>query len=157
MKSFLDYCVANNAWLLEFIEALVVVESPSDDPAAVNACGRELGSRLESIGGAVMRVPSSTAGDHLRADFGTGSTQILLLGHFDTVWPVGQLARMPLKREGGRLYGPGVFDMKAGIGLATLATRALLDQDGLVDTRLVMLWTSYLVIGWCRYRVLIVL
>ena len=67
MKSLLDYCVANHAWLLEFIEALVAIESPSDDPAAVNACGRELGSRLESIGGAVTRVPSSTAGDHLRA------------------------------------------------------------------------------------------
>jgi glutamate carboxypeptidase len=142
MKSFLDYCVTNNAWLLEFIEALVAIESPSDDPAAVNACGRELSSRLESIGGAVTRVPSSTAGDHLRVEFGTGSTQILLLGHFDTVWPVGQLGRMPLKREGGRLYGPGVFDMKAGIGLAALATRALLEQGALVDTRLVMLWTT---------------
>ena len=142
MKSFLDYCVANHTWLLEFIEALVAIESPSDDPAAVNACGRELGSRLESIGGAVTCVPSSTAGDHLRVNFGTGSAQILLLGHFDTVWPVGQLARMPLKREGGRLYGPGVFDMKAGIGLAALATRALLDQGGLGDTSLVMLWTT---------------
>ena len=54
-----------------------------------------------------------------------GQRQILLLGHFDTVWPVGQLERMPLKRDGGKLYGPGVFDMKAGIGLAMLATRAL--------------------------------
>ena len=106
--TLLDYCLANHDWLLEFIEALVAIESPSDDPAAVNACGAELAKRLEAIGGRVKRVPSSTAGDHLRASFGDGSRQILLLGHFDTVWPVGQLARMPIKREGGRLHGPGV-------------------------------------------------
>ena len=125
---FLDYCLANHDWLLEFIEALVAIESPSDDPAAVNRCGAELASRLEAIGGRISRVQSATAGDHLRAGFGAGPRQILLLGHFDTVWPVGQLARMPLKRDGGRLHGPGVFDMKAGIGLATLATRAVMDR-----------------------------
>jgi glutamate carboxypeptidase len=140
--SFLDYCRANHDWLLEFIEALVAIESPSDDPAAVNRCGRELAQRLEAIGGGVTRVPSSTAGDHLRVSFGSGEQQILLLGHFDTVWPVGQLARMPLKREGGRLHGPGVFDMKAGIGLAALATRAVIDGGALSSTRIVMLWTT---------------
>ena len=127
MSSFLDYCLANHDWLLELVEALVAIESPSDDPAAVNRCGVELASRLEAIGGRITRVPSATAGDHLRAAFGAGPRQILLLGHFDTVWPIGQLARMPLKRDGGRLFGPGVFDMKAGIGLATLATRAVVD------------------------------
>ena len=128
MKTFLDYCLANHDWLLEFIEALVAIESPSDDPAAVNRCGQELARRLEAMGGAITRIPSSAAGDHLRAGFGNGTTQILLLGHFDTVWPIGQLASMPLKREGGRLYGPGVFDMKAGIGLASLATRAVIER-----------------------------
>jgi len=152
MNSFLDYSLANHDWLLELIEALVAIESPSDDPAAVNRCGAELASRLEVLGGTITRIESPSAhlrqgygaqaGDHLRAAFGSGSRQILLLGHFDTVWPVGQLARMPLKREGGKLYGPGVFDMKAGIGLATLATRALLDRGELKDCQVVMLWTT---------------
>jgi glutamate carboxypeptidase len=124
LSSFLEYSRANQEWLLEFIEALVAIESPSDDPVAVNRCGAELAARLASIGGRVTRVPSASAGDHLRISFGSAPRQILLLGHFDTVWPIGQLERMPLKREAGRLYGPGVFDMKAGIGLATLATRA---------------------------------
>jgi glutamate carboxypeptidase len=150
----LDYCLANHDWLLEFIEALVAIESPSDDLAAVNRCGTELAARLEAIGAAITRVPSATAGDHLRASFGSGDRQLLLLGHFDTVWPVGQLARMPLKREGGRLYGPGVFDMKAGIGLAALATRALLDR-GVPGTRIVMLWTTDEEIGSLTSRALI--
>jgi len=152
---FLDYCSSQRDWLLDFIEALVAIESPSDDPGAVNRCGAELASRLEALGGAVTRVSSSTAGDHLRASFGSGSRQILLLGHFDTVWPIGQLATMPLKREAGRLYGPGVFDMKAGIGLATLATRAVLDTGGLNDCQVVMLWTTDEEIGSTTSRALI--
>lgn len=155
MTSSLDYCLANHDWVLEFIEGLVAIESPSDDPKAVNRCGAELATRLEAIGGTVMRIDSTTAGDHLRASFGDGQRQILLLGHFDTVWPVGQLARMPLKRDGGKLFGPGVFDMKAGIGLATLATRAVLDRGGLDGCRIVMLWTTDEEIGSKTSRALI--
>jgi glutamate carboxypeptidase len=154
-SSFIEYCGANRDWLLEFIEALVAIESPSDDPAAVNRCGAELAARLESIGGKVTRVPSATAGDHLRIGFGSGPRQILLLGHFDTVWPIGQLARMPLRRADGRLYGPGVFDMKAGIGLAALATRAMLDRGELRDFRITMLWTTDEEVGSTTSRALI--
>lgn len=155
MTTFLDYCLANHDWMLELIEALVAIESPSDDPAAVNRCGAELARRLESIGGTVTRVSSATAGDHLRAAFGKGPRQILLLGHFDTVWPVGQLAQMPLRREGGRLHGPGVFDMKAGIALAMLATRAVLERGGLDGCQAVMLWTTDEEIGGKTSRALV--
>ncbi|MEO7156260.1 MAG: M20 family metallopeptidase [Vicinamibacterales bacterium] len=155
MKSFLDYCFANHDWVLEFIETLVALESPSDDPAAVNRCGAELAARLQALGGKITRIESSAAGRHLRAAFGSGHRQVLLLGHFDTVWPLGQLQQMPLKREGGKLYGPGVFDMKAGIGLATLATRALLDRGELDDCQVVMLWTTDEEIGSTTSRALI--
>ena len=155
MNSSLDYCSAHRGWLLDFIEALVAIESPSDDRAAVNRCGAELASRLDALGGALTRVSSSTAGDHLRASFGKGQRQILLLGHFDTVWPIGQLTTMPLRRAGGRLYGPGVFDMKAGIGLATLATRAVMDAGGLDGCQVVMLWTTDEEVGSTTSRALI--
>ncbi|MEO8679756.1 MAG: M20 family metallopeptidase [Vicinamibacterales bacterium] len=151
----LDFCRSQQDWLLDFIEALVAIESPSDDRAAVNRCGAELASRLTALGAAITRVSPGTAGDHLRASFGEGARQILLLGHFDTVWPVGQLARMPLKREAGKLHGPGVFDMKAGIGLATLATRALLLDGGLDHVRIVMLWTTDEEVGSTTSRALI--
>ena len=137
-----DFCRAHHAWLLETTESLVAVESPTTDKAAVDRCGAVLGARLEAIGGRVTRLPRTDRGDHLLAEFGCGASQVLLLGHFDTVWPVGQLDRMPLVRSGGRLHGPGVFDMKAGIAIAMLATRALLEAGPRIDHRIVMLWTT---------------
>ena len=83
----------------------------------------------------LSRLTRTDRGDHLLAEFGCGPSQILLLGHFDTVWPVGQLDRMPLTRSNGRLHGPGVFDMKAGIAIAMLATRALLETEATVKAR----------------------
>jgi glutamate carboxypeptidase len=137
----LAFCEGERDWLLETIEALVACESPSDDKAAVDACGRELAARLTALGGEVQHLPRAGAGDHLRASFGAGGEQLLLLGHFDTVWPVGQLARMPLERRDGRLHGPGVYDMKAGIGLALLATKCLLALAP-PSMRLVLLLTT---------------
>lgn len=128
--------------MLETVEALVSLESPTTDKAAVDRLGRELASRLEAIGGRVTRLPRTDCGDHLLAEFGCGASQLLLLGHLDTVWPVGQLDRMPLRRADGRLYGPGVFDMKAGIAIAMLATRALFETGADLSRRLVMLWTT---------------
>jgi glutamate carboxypeptidase len=128
--------------MLDTIEALVRLESPSTDKAAVDLCGAELASRLEAMGGRVTRLPRPNRGDHLLAEFGCGSSQLLLLGHFDTVWPCGQLERMPLRRTEGRLYGPGIFDMKAGIAVGMLATRAVLEADERPPRRIVMLWTT---------------
>ena len=143
-----DFCRANRDWVVETTVSLVAIESPTTDKAAVDRCGAALASRLEAIGGRVTRLPRPDRGDHIRAEFGPAEaghyqqTQILLLGHFDTVWPVGQLDRMPLTRSGGRLHGPGVFDMKAGIAIAMLATRALLEAAPTTVHRIVMLWTA---------------
>ena len=148
--SLRDFCRAHRDWLIETTEALVRQESPTTDKASVDRCGAVLASRLEAIGGRVTRLSRPDRGDHLLAEFpsaslgtgGRGPSQILLLGHFDTVWPVGQLDRMPLTRSGGRLHGPGVFDMKAGIAIAMLATRALLEVAPAIAHRIVMLWTT---------------
>jgi len=140
--SLRDFCRDERPWLLETIEALVSLESPTTDKAAVDQCGRALAARLEAIGGRVSRLSRADRGDHLLAEFGCGTSQVLLLGHFDTVWPVGQLERMPLVRSNGRLHGPGVFDMKAGISIGMLATRALLETGVFLSRRVVMLWTT---------------
>src|SRR5882762_6439612 len=137
-----DFCRAEREWLLETVKTLTCFESPTTDKAAVDRCGAELASRLEAIGGRVSRLPRPDRGDHLLAEFGCGTSQVLLLGHFDTVWPLGQLERMPLTQSNGRLHGPGVFDMKAGIGIGMLAVRALLEAGAALSRRVVMLWTS---------------
>jgi glutamate carboxypeptidase len=150
-----NFCRAHADWLIETIESLVRIESPSDDKAAVDRCGAELAARLRAIGGAVTPLPQADRGDHLRAEFGRGDHQILLLGHFDTVWPIGTLDRMPVVHTNGRLHGPGVFDMKAGIGLAMLATRALLETAAPVARRIVMLWTTDEEVGSATSRAVI--
>jgi glutamate carboxypeptidase len=78
----------------------------------------------------------------VRGEFGAGPEQLLILGHLDTVWPVGQTATMPIRIEDGRLYGPGVYDMKAGIGLALAAVRVLTRLAAPVPWRIVLLFTS---------------
>jgi glutamate carboxypeptidase len=141
-RTLIDYCGQHENWLIDTIDALVAIESPTDDKAAVDRCGAELARRLAEIGGRTEFYPQHAAGNHLRADFGRGDRQVLLLGHFDTVWPVGQLQRMPFVRTSDQLRGPGVLDMKAGIALGMLAVRAVTATQPLDRTRTVMLWTT---------------
>jgi glutamate carboxypeptidase len=136
------WCETERAWLLETVQALVRLESPSTDKAAVDRCGADLAARLSAIGGRVSRLSRDDGGDHVRAEFGSGVRQILLLGHFDTVWPIGHVERIPIRVEDGRLYGPGVFDMKAGIAIGMLAVRALAALTPDPGLRVVMLWTT---------------
>jgi glutamate carboxypeptidase len=154
-SALLRFCASEAAWVRETVETLVRLESPSTDKPAVDRCGDELGRRLSALGGRVTRVKQATRGDHLRAEFSGTATQVLLLGHFDTVWDVGQIARMPVREQDGRLFGPGVFDMKAGIGAAMLAVRALRELPDAVPPTVVMLWTTDEEIGSATSRAII--
>jgi glutamate carboxypeptidase len=116
--------------LLADLATLVGVESPSADTAATAACAEvvaDLGVRL--TGAAPDRV---TLGGHthLRWRFGTGRARVVLIGHLDTVWPLGTLARWPFTVEGDRATGPGVVDMKAGLVQMFYALAALDSLDG---------------------------
>jgi glutamate carboxypeptidase len=139
---FLDWCAARRDWVRNLVSLLVEHESPSLDKSAVDRCGAVLADTLESIGGSVTRIPNATRGDVIRADFGGRGPGILILGHIDTVWPVGQLQRMPLVERDGRLYGPGIFDMKAGVAVAILAMSALAADDASAAPQVSMLWTT---------------
>jgi len=118
---------AHEAWLHEVIDALVSIESPTDDKAAVDRCGEEFRRRAQSIGMRVRVEPRPEAGDHSVVEIGSGGPRILLVGHVDTVWPIGQIARMPLERRDGKLWGPGTLDMKVGVSMGLLATRAVFE------------------------------
>ncbi|MGE5816263.1 MAG: M20 family metallopeptidase [Acidobacteriota bacterium] len=151
----LPFCDAQRDWMVHEIERLVRAESPSTDKEAVDRCGAVLAAQLEGVGMRVERLYQRNAGDHIRAETGSGPRSVLLLGHFDTVWPVGRLQTMPLRLEGERLYGPGVFDMKAGIVIAMAAVRALQNAGAARDAHIVMLWTTDEEIGSASSRALI--
>jgi len=105
--------------LLSDLASLVGRESPSEDAPAVTALARHI---VETLRGANVHAearPCPPRGDAVLATVGEGGPGLLLLGHHDTVWPKGTLAEMPFRVEDGRVRGPGVFDMKAGIALAT--------------------------------------
>jgi glutamate carboxypeptidase len=141
MRPLLDFCSSRLDQLRVDIETLVRLESPSTDKAAVDRCGDALSALLQTAGATVSRVPQLTRGDHIVAEFGGGPASILILGHFDTVWNVGQIDRMPLVEKEGRLYGPGIFDMKSSIAVALLAMKALAELQ-VRAPRVTMLWTT---------------
>jgi glutamate carboxypeptidase len=115
-------------WIEDTLRDLVQQESPSEDPQAVNAAADlvELWSR--NLGSRVTRHRQPQFGDVLELRFGPSRAKqkpILLLGHLDTVWPLGTLKTMPWRKAGGRLWGPGVLDMKAGVVMALTAINTL--------------------------------
>jgi glutamate carboxypeptidase len=148
----LEWCRSRQAWVRTLVEELAAIESPSTDKAAVDRCGTALVSRLRELGASIERLDGGDRGSHIRADVAGPAGHILLLGHFDTVWPVGQLERMPLREENGRLYGPGVFDMKAGIAVAALAVQALREFAPPDRPHITMLWTTDEEIGSATSR-----
>jgi glutamate carboxypeptidase len=112
--------------MLELLEELVSCESPSSSPEDTLACGRLFASR------AGLGAPEEIVVDgrtHFRWTFGT--PRVLVLGHLDTVWPLGTLARWPFAVSGDVATGPGVFDMKAGVVQALAALQSLPSLDGI--------------------------
>lgn len=117
---------------LRRLRELVEIESPSDDKAAVDRANDLVASWAPAIGGTVKRHKQKAYGDVLELRFGptrSKRSRVLMLGHLDTVWPIGTLANMPWRESGGKLYGPGLLDMKVGVMMALEAIRILREQD----------------------------
>ena len=118
--------------ITETIRQLVEIESPSDNKPAVDQLGDLLAGRFEKIGGHAKFHRVQNFGDHLQVDFSGahGCKPVLLLGHIDTVYPMGTLSTMPCRVADGRLWGPGALDMKSGIALILHALEALRTWHG---------------------------
>ncbi len=136
--------------MLEQLDALVSIESPSEDKNAVDRAGRAVAGWCENLGGKIRRHRQKEYGDLLEVRFGAmgqGSNArgearrkpILLLGHLDTVWPMGTLAKMPFRVSKGKAFGPGVYDMKAGIVMAMHAIAMLRERDAQTTPVVVLL------------------
>ena len=114
------------------LRSITELESPSFDKAAVDRCGIAIRRQFEMLGGKTSVHHQNRFGDHLRIDFDgrRDGAPVMLLGHFDTVWELGTLDKMPVKTEKGRIWGPGVYDMKGGIVMMLEAIRMLQGQHG---------------------------
>src|SRR5258708_7191547 len=145
--------------MLAMLRKFVLAESPSlEKPPADRCCGI-VASEWRKRRARVERMPQKQRGDHLRITWASqkarASGQLLVLGHYDTVYASGTLAKMPFRISGGKAYGPGTFDMKAGLVQALFALDALQQSKAALRKRIVFLWTSDEEIGSGSSRKLI--
>ena len=132
--------------MLESLRQLTLIESPSLEKEPADRCCNHLADEWMLRGATVQILKQRHRGDHLRISWSPAtlrtSSQLLVLGHYDTVYPSRTLAHMPFKVVGNKAYGPGTFDMKAGIVQALFALEALLELKIPVQKNIVFLWTS---------------
>ncbi|MFZ3263041.1 MAG: M20 family metallopeptidase [Terriglobales bacterium] len=126
------------------VRELVEIESPSDNKAAVDRLAETVARKLAALGGEVRMHRANDFGDHLQVDFAvkSGGKPVLLLGHYDTVYPLGTLASMPCRVLDNKLTGPGVLDMKSGIALMLHSLAALREWNGSLPRPVTVLLVS---------------
>ena len=128
----LRWLTARQSEIVASVREMVLRESPTQNKQACDALCSYLAAEFECLGGRVRIHRQRSAGNHLQVDFpgAKGREPLLLLGHFDTVYDLGTLRTMPWREEEGRLYGPGVFDMKSGIAQMMFALWATREVRG---------------------------
>jgi glutamate carboxypeptidase len=154
MRALLAGARRKQSGLVDLARRLVVVESPSDSKTAVDACVALAATQARNRAGRVKlhrqrlfgSVLEARFGPQARAETSAAARPILLLGHLDTVWPLGTLQSMPCREKDGRLWGPGTLDMKAGVAIAFTALELLIEAD-LLRREVVLLLNSEEEIG----------
>ena len=106
--------------LIHLLKQIVMLESPTQDKKAVDACTAFVAREFKKVGGRVTTYAQKDIGDLAVVEYAPGRVkdaddEILVLAHLDTVWPVGKIARMPFYVQGPKVFGPGVLDMKGGV------------------------------------------
>jgi len=145
-KEFLRLLKPRLPDMLATLRRFVIAESPSLEKAAADRCCGLIAEEWRKRGARVERIAQKHRGDHLRITYRPQkfrpAGQLMVLGHYDTVYSTGTLRKMPFRVSSGRAYGPGTFDMKAGIVQALFALQALQQNKAGRRKRVVFLWTS---------------
>jgi glutamate carboxypeptidase len=124
---------------VELLRRLTEMDAPTGDPEALEPVSRTLAAELERLGAPPVRHRGA-AGTHLEGRLGpAGAPPVLLLCHYDTVWPAGTARRRPFRIDGGIAHGPGVYDMRGGLVAALGALDALIAIGGLTRPVTVLL------------------
>lgn len=127
----LAYFTERRDAIVSTIRQLVEIESPSDSKSAIDNLAEAVAEKFSRLGGEIRFHRAKDSGNHLQVNFGGRSAKpVLLLGHYDTVYPLGTLANMPCAVAGNKLTGPGVLDMKSGIALMLHAIAGLQEWHG---------------------------
>jgi glutamate carboxypeptidase len=146
MRRVLAAASAERIAMVKLLGEFIRCESPSYAKAAVDRFGEMVAREWKRRGAKVRVLEQKQRGNHVRAEFAPArrppTGQILVIGHLDTVYPLGTLQKMPFRISNGRAWGPGTFDMKGGLVLALFAMDALRKAGVTVEKRLVFLWTS---------------
>jgi glutamate carboxypeptidase len=146
MREILRYLRGREDWMVRLLGKFVRCESPSFDKRAVDACGEIVAAEWRRRGASVRILRQAKLGNHVRAELWLGegrpAGQIMVLGHLDTVYPLGTIAKMPFRVSGGNAWGPGTFDMKGGLAQALFAVDALRAAKIRPRKRLVFFWNS---------------
>jgi glutamate carboxypeptidase len=158
-KEFLRLLRVRLPEMLSTLQRLVLAESPSLEKEPADRCCDILAAEWHKRSAIVERIAQKQRGDQLRISWWPQKSrpagQFLVLGHYDTVYSCGALAKMPFRVSAGKAYGPGIFDMKAGLTQALFALDALQQIKVPLRHRLVFLWTSDEEIGSDASRELI--
>lgn len=126
MQDVLDTIEKSQSEMLSFLEKLVNIDSGADNPAGIDQVAHIVGAKLADLGFAVQYLTYPDACTHVLAHKkGTGSKNVMLMGHMDTVFPKGTAAARPFTIKDGNAYGPGVLDMKGGITAALFALASM--------------------------------
>jgi glutamate carboxypeptidase len=145
--------------MLSVLRTFVLAESPSLEKSLADRCCAIVAKEWRKRGPRVERLAQKHRGDHLRITWQPQKSrptgQLFVLGHYDTVYATGTLATMPFRASAGKAFGPGTFDMKAGIVQALFALEALHQLPTPISKRIVFLWTSDEEIGSDSSRKLI--
>lgn len=146
MRRLLAGTITQRDAMVNLLGEFVRCESPSYDKAAVDRFGEIVAGEWKRRGATVRVLKQKVRGHHVRAEFSPeharATGQVLVIGHLDTVYPLGTLQKMPFRISKGRAWGPGTFDMKGGLVLALFAADALRAAGVKVEKRVVFLWTS---------------
>ncbi len=141
-KKILGYLKNSQDQMVSLLSDLTNIDSPSTSKEHLDRFSEALSRAWQEAGASVTVIPQTNNGNHLRVEWGSGKEQVLVLGHYDTVWDPGEVSRRPFRLENGKAYGPGAYDMKGGIVETIFAVKALAALGMDPGKRLVVLHNS---------------